>query len=73
MHVLSLNGSKHDINIMKQFLHKSSEDCGEEVSFTIKNGNAYISLKNQYLQFLDIISDLASNYSYDEFIKAYEC
>ena len=73
MHVLSLNGSKHDINIMKQFLHKSSEDCSEEVSFTIKNGNAYISLKNQYLQLLDIISDLASNYSYDEFIMAYEC
>ena len=36
MPVLSFNGSKYDINLMKQFLHKSLEDCGEEVSFTIK-------------------------------------
>ncbi len=35
MPVLSFNGSKYDINLMKQFLHKSLEDCGEEVSFTI--------------------------------------
>jgi hypothetical protein len=73
MHVLSLNGSEYDINIIKQFLRKSSEDCGEEVSFTIKNSNAYISLQNQYLQYLDVRSDLAFNYSYDEFIRAYEC
>ncbi len=32
MPVLSFNGSKYDINLMKQFLHKSLEDCGEEIS-----------------------------------------
>jgi hypothetical protein len=36
MPVLSLNGSKYDINLKKQYLHKSLKDCGEEVSFTIK-------------------------------------
>ena len=36
MPVLSFNGSKYDINLMKQHLHKSLEDCGEEVSFTFK-------------------------------------
>ena len=36
MPVLSSHGSKYDINLMKQFLHKSLEDCGEEVSFTKK-------------------------------------
>ena len=51
MPVLSFNGSKYDINLMKQYLHKSLEDCGEEVSFTIKKANAYMSLKTQHLQF----------------------
>jgi hypothetical protein len=36
MPVLSFNGSKYDINLMKIFLHKSLEDCGEEVSFALK-------------------------------------
>jgi hypothetical protein len=54
MPVLSFNGSKYDINLMKQYLHKSLEDCGEEVSFAVKRANAYMSLKTQHLQFLDI-------------------
>ena len=69
MPVLSFNGSKYDINLMKQYLHKSLEDCGEEVSFTIKKANAYMSLTTQHLQFLDVRSYLAPNYSYDAFIK----
>ncbi len=32
-----------------------------------------MSLKTQHLQFLDIRSYLAPNYSYDAFIKAYKC
>ncbi len=58
---------------MKQYLHKSLEDCGEEVSFTIKKAYAYMSLKTQHLNFLDIRSYLAHNYSYDAFTKAYKC
>jgi hypothetical protein len=48
MHLFSLNGSKYDINVMKQFLRKSSKDLVKEVAFTIKKGNAYTSLKNRY-------------------------
>ena len=58
---------------MKQYLHKSLEDNGESVSFSIKKANSYMSLKTQHLQFLDIRSYLAPNYSYDAFIKAYNC
>jgi hypothetical protein len=43
MPVLRFNGSKYDINLMKQYLHKLL-DCGEEVSFTIKKANANMSL-----------------------------
>ena len=71
--VLSFNGSKYDINLMKHYLHKSLEDNGEFVSFSIKKANSYMSLKTQHLQFLDIHSCLAPNYSYDAFIKAYKC
>ena len=58
---------------MKKFLHKALEDHGEFVSFSIKKANSYMSLKTKHLQFLDIRSYLAPNYSYDEFIKAYKC
>ncbi|NBO67009.1 MAG: hypothetical protein EBU88_19555, partial [Acidobacteria bacterium] len=71
--VLSFNGAKYDINLMKKFLHKALEDHGEFVSFSIKKANSYMSLKTKHLQFLDIRSYLAPNYSYDEFIKAYKC
>ena len=46
---------------MKQYLHKSLEDCGEVVSFAIKKANAYMSLKTQHLQFLDVRSYFAPN------------
>ena len=32
-----------------------------------------MSIKTTHLQFLDIRSDFAPNYSYDAFIKAYKC
>ncbi len=38
-----MNCSKYDINLIKQYLHKSLEDCGEEVSFAIKNKPSKIS------------------------------
>ncbi len=41
-------------------------------SLTITMANAYESSKTQYLQFLGIWSDLAPNFSYDSFIKAYK-
>jgi hypothetical protein len=46
------NGNKYDINSIKQYLHKSLEDCGEAVSFT----NIKCKLKTPRLQFLDIRS-----------------
>ena len=71
--VLSFNGSKYDINLMKQYLHKSLSDINETVSFAIKKANSYMALKTQHFKFLDIRSYLAPNYSYEAFIKAYKC
>ncbi len=36
MPVLRFKGSKYDINVIEQYLHKSLEDCGEELLFAIK-------------------------------------
>jgi hypothetical protein len=35
MPVLSFNGIKYNINFIKQYLHKSLDDCGEQVSFAL--------------------------------------
>jgi hypothetical protein len=49
--IISFNGSKYDMNLMKQFMHKFLEDYGETVSFSIKKANSYMPLKIQHLQF----------------------
>ena len=49
--VLSFNGSKYDINLMKQYLHKSLADINETVSFAIKKANSYMALKHNILNF----------------------
>ena len=33
--VLSFNGAKYDINLMKNYLHKSFDNIGEKVLFAI--------------------------------------
>ena len=71
--VVSFNGSKYDINLMKQYLHQSLNNYEQNVDITIKRTNTYMSLKTENLQFLDIRSYLAPNYSYDIFLKAYKC
>ena len=58
---------------MKKYLHQSLNKYGQNVEFAIKRSNSYMSLKTNNLQFLDIRSYLAPNYSYDAFIKAYKC
>ena len=73
MQVLSFNGSKYDINLMKHYLHKSLDYFNETVSFSIKKANSYMALSIEHFKFLDIRSYLAPNYSYDAFVKAYKC
>ena len=71
--VVSFNGSKYDINLMKKYLHRSLNNYSQNVDFAIKRTNTYMSLKTENLQFLDIRSYLAPDFSYDKFIEAYKC
>ena len=72
MFVFSFNGIKYHIKLTTQILHKSLEDYGEMVSFTIKNTNSYRRPKNQHWQFLVIRGYSAPKSAYDAFIKAHE-
>ena len=43
------------------------------IKFTVRKNNSYLCIKTEKLKFLDITSYLAPGYSYDQFLKAYEC
>ena len=42
--VVSFNGSKYDINLMKKYLHQSLNNYSQKVNFAIKRTNTYMSL-----------------------------
>ena len=70
--VLGFNLGKYDINIAKRFLlpylikHHS-------VKFSMKKNNNHMLHKTKFLKFLDITNYLAPGFSYDQFLKAFEC
>ncbi len=70
--VLGFNSGKYDINAAKNpfFAHLVKQ---EQVKFVIKRNNNHMCLKTLHLTFLDITNYLAPGFSYDQFLKAYEC
>ena len=70
--VLGFNSGKYDINAAKNpfFTHLVKN---EQVQFVIKRNNNHMCLKTNHLKFLDITNYLAPGFSYDQFLKAYEC
>ena len=70
--VLGFNSGKYDLNAVKEFLFPVLVK-NEEVLFTIKRNNNIMCLKTAHLRFLDVTNFLAPGFSYDKFLKAYEC
>ena len=70
--VLGFNSGKYDINAAKNrfFSHLVKH---EQVKFVIKRNNNHMCLKTMHLKFLDMTNYLAPGFSYDQFLKAYEC
>ncbi|CAB4021097.1 Zinc finger and SCAN domain-containing 22, partial [Paramuricea clavata] len=70
--VIGFISGKYDINAAKNpffsYLVKH-----EQVKFVIKRNNNHMCLKTQHLKFLDITNYLAPGFSYEQFLKAYEC
>ena len=74
MPVVGFNSSRYDINVIKRFLFRSLDSSEEDgIGFVVKRNNAYMCIKTERLKFLDISNYLAPGYSYDQFLKAYEC
>ena len=69
--VLGFNSGKYDINTVKQFLLPYLVKH-EPVLFTVKKNNNHMCIKTEHLKFLDITNYLAPNFSYSDFLKAYE-
>ena len=70
--VLGFNSGKYDLNAVKEFLFPVLVQ-NEQVLFTIKRNNNFVCLKTEHLRFLDVTNFLAPGFSYDIFLKAYEC
>jgi hypothetical protein len=70
--ILGFNSGKYDINAAKNpfFSHLVKH---EQVKFVIKRNNNHMCLKTQHIKFLDITNYLAPGFSYEQFLKAYEC
>lgn len=69
--VLGFNFGKYDLNAIKEFLFPVLVK-NEQVQFTIKQNN-FMCLKTEHLRFLAVTNFLAPGFSYDKFLKAYEC
>ena len=70
--VLGFNSGKYDLNAVKEFLFPYLIET-QPVKFTVKRNSNHMCLKTDFLKFLDITNYLAPGFSYDQFLKAYEC
>ena len=70
--VLGFNSGKYDLNAVKEFLFPYLIKM-QPIKFTVKRNCNHMCLKKNFLKFLDISNYLAPRFSYDQFLKAYEC
>ena len=70
--VLGFNSGKYDLNAVKQFLFPHLIET-QPIKFTVKRNNNHMCLKTDFLKLLDISNYVAPGFSYDQFLKAYEC
>ena len=66
--VLSFNGGRYDLNVLKKDLMQLLD-----VEFVIKKGQNFMCITTESLRFLDISNYLAAGCSYDKYVKAYNC
>ena len=68
--VISFNGSKYDLNVMRKYLIPIIVNQ-HSFRFMIKKGSAYLTIVTDDLKFLDVTHYISPGFSYDKFIKAY--
>ena len=70
--VLCFNSIKIDLIAIKEFLFFYLIET-QPVKFTVKRNSNHTCLKTKYLMFLELTNYLTPGFSYDQFLKAYEC
>ncbi|KAJ8044458.1 Krueppel-related zinc finger protein 1 [Holothuria leucospilota] len=70
--VLGFNSGKYDVNSVKQHLFPWLVE-NDPLKFIVKRCNNYMSVKSKHLLFLDVVNFIAPGFSYDAFLKAYDC
>ena len=70
--VVGFNSGKYDLNAVKEFLFPYL--VGTQPSkFAVKRNSNHMCIKTEYLKLPDISNYLAPRFSYNQFLKAYEC
>ena len=70
--VLGFNSGKYDLNAVEKILFPCLIEH-HPIKFTVKRNNNHMSLKTDFLKLPDISNYLAPVFSYDQFLRAYEC
>ena len=70
--VLGFNSGECDLNAVKEFLFPYLIEH-HPIKFTVKRNSNHMCLKTKFLKLLDISIYVAPGFSYDQFLKAYEC
>ena len=70
--VVSFNGQKYDLNVIRAPLirHLCQTD---QIKFAIKRNNCMKCIKTNKLKFVDATNYIAPGFSYESFLKAYNC
>ena len=70
--VLGFNCGKYDLNAVKTFLFPYLIQH-QPIKYTVKRNSNHMCLKTDFFKLLDISNYVAPGFSYDQFLKAYEC
>ena len=70
--VLGFNSGKYGLNAVKEFLFPYLIET-QPIKFTVKRNSNHVCLKTDSLKYLDISNYVVPGFSYDQFLRAYEC
>ena len=70
--VVGFYSQRYDLNVLKGPLFKHLHEH-DSISMTIKRSSSLPCIKTERLRFMDITNFIAPNFSYEKYLKAFEC
>jgi hypothetical protein len=71
--VLGFNSQRYDLNVLKPALMRTLSSEDHDLRFVVKRQNAMTCIETANLRFLDICNFIAPGFSYDMYVKAFDC